>query len=724
VRTFVIGLSSQTTGGSARTELNRIAFAGRTDASDELGGIDYPGDDVHWTNFDSANNYAYFAANATELSASLRRIVTSIAAVDLATSPPVTTGAQEVATFDGAPVGLLTSSEFPESYGHLRLFNLELEIDDPDYLIWDAGQELTDRDLVAAPRMIYTSDPDSDPPNQLVPLVPADSESATALNTLLGGLVASDDEAMSLIDLLHGLPVPEQPGVNGSPTHSRPWRLGDVVNSTPAIRGAPPRYTGFPDHRNFAFQHQDRHPVVFVGASDLMLHAFDLVDGEELWAYVPPSLLPNLVEQRDQWVVDGYEFMGQPFASIDHIYGVASSPRLTDISDGAGGWMTTLISGLGPGGPGVFALDVTSIYPGRTIDGNTHAPDHAYDADQPFRVLWTRSDGDTGFEDLGETWSVPAVGYGALAAEEGEAPGDERGWVAALGSAYGGATQGKFVHLVNALTGELVAKTGEVALEDRDDQLVTDNYYFADTVGYSSERLSGEAPLDLEIQADLAGQVWGTTVSDTNYDHELLFDVGADQPIYFAPSVATFRTAGPFTTIAYASGSYDETERMVNGSASMMDAKLYISVSEVDGDAEDTLEIDVTDTNLMTKPDGSAFTAATRPVSTPLTFVRKSGNPLTFFTLFDPEPIDGDCFGRSFIVVVEFEPDPFGVSSTSISVNAVGSGKVSGFGIGSGAVVVGQTGTGGDSAKIVPVEDMDILPPIGNLEVTNWKELF
>ena len=39
---------------------------------------------------------------------------------------------------------------------------------------------------------------------------------------------------------------------------------------------------------------KNRKEVVYVGANDGMLHAFDFKSGEELWAFIPPFLLPKL----------------------------------------------------------------------------------------------------------------------------------------------------------------------------------------------------------------------------------------------------------------------------------------------------------------------------------------------------------------------------------------------------------------------------------------------
>jgi len=98
------------------------------------------------------------------------------------------------------------------------------------------------------------------------------------------------------------------------------WRLGDIVSSSPTIVGAPSlneRYDliyGDNSYEEFYEEYQNRRHVVYTGANDGMLHAFNagFFDeetgsyseistgkpshpfGAELWSYVPYNLLPHL----------------------------------------------------------------------------------------------------------------------------------------------------------------------------------------------------------------------------------------------------------------------------------------------------------------------------------------------------------------------------------------------------------------------------------------------
>ena len=54
--------------------------------------------------------------------------------------------------------------------------------------------------------------------------------------------------------------------------------------------------------------HYSGRSVIYAGANDGMLHAFDAGSGQELWAFIPPDLLPklkNLTGNSIEFFVDG-----------------------------------------------------------------------------------------------------------------------------------------------------------------------------------------------------------------------------------------------------------------------------------------------------------------------------------------------------------------------------------------------------------------------------------
>ena len=84
-----------------------------------------------------------------------------------------------------------------------------------------------------------------------------------------------------------------------------------------------------------------------------MLHAFDTTDGKELWAFIPPNMIPKLKNMRSSFA-----------NTTNSISGVDGSPVVKAIyydndGDGTKEWRTIAMVGMGPGGKGYFALDIT-----------------------------------------------------------------------------------------------------------------------------------------------------------------------------------------------------------------------------------------------------------------------------------------------------------------------------------------------------------------------------
>jgi outer membrane protein assembly factor BamB len=211
--------------------------------------------------------------------------------------------------------------------------------------------------------------------------------------------------------------------------------LGAIVDSTPAILDPPSLDPPpDPDYPGFAADHVNRRSLIFVGANDGMMHAFDARTGLEVWAYVPFNLLPKLRALRE----------GQPVG--DFKYFVDSSAKVADVKVG-GRWRTYLMFGQGPGGTFYQTLDITM-----TDLGTSVAPDSDDTGSllsffsQPDRIPFVWSFPALGtfdatlppygdiaatalpiYKTVGDTWSDPAVGQIESASSD---------WVALVGSGF------------------------------------------------------------------------------------------------------------------------------------------------------------------------------------------------------------------------------------------------------------------------------------------------
>ncbi|RZJ02170.1 MAG: hypothetical protein EOP39_23200, partial [Rubrivivax sp.] len=134
--------------------------------------------------------------------------------------------------------------------------------------------------------------------------------------------------------------------------------LGDIVNSQPAYVKEPTQNYQDAGYQAFRNANKTRAPMIYVGANDGMLHAFNAprtadtsTQGKEAWAYVPRAVMGNMFRLADT----EYEFESK------HRFFVDGSPIVGDIKDAndGGNWKTLLVGGLNKGGKGYYALDVT-----------------------------------------------------------------------------------------------------------------------------------------------------------------------------------------------------------------------------------------------------------------------------------------------------------------------------------------------------------------------------
>lgn len=165
---------------------------------------------------------------------------------------------------------------------------------------------------------------------------------------------ANDSIGLSagVIDFLRGSRVGE-----GSTYRARQRLLGDIINAEPVIVS------------------YGSTTVVYQPANDGMVHAFkggdQATDGSELWAFVPSELHPALVRLSDPNYV--------------HRYYVDATPAVADVAN-TGFSAKVLVGGLGKGGRGYYALDISD-------------PAAASEAAAASKVLWEKlpSDADSGF---------------------------------------------------------------------------------------------------------------------------------------------------------------------------------------------------------------------------------------------------------------------------------------------------------------------------------------
>lgn len=206
----------------------------------------------------------------------------------------------------------------------------------------------------------------------------------------------------SVIAFLRGQTQHEDEGANTWKLYrDRKHALGDIVNAAPVYVRKPPFGYTDDNYTQFAEQNKNRQSVVYAGANDGMLHAFNGDTGEELWAYVPTAVIPNLYKLADKGYANNHRF----FVDGPIVVGDVCLSATCDANQ----WKTILVGGLGKGGRAYYALDIT----------NPASP----------KVLWEFSDVNLGYT-FGNAIITKVAGQWAVIVASGynnTSPGDGKG---------------------------------------------------------------------------------------------------------------------------------------------------------------------------------------------------------------------------------------------------------------------------------------------------------
>lgn len=249
-------------------------------------------------------------------------------------------------------------------------------------------------------------------------------------------LMVPGDQADDLVQFIRGVE-----GLSGKRNRSvdvgdgvKSWLLGDIVHSSPVVVSAPSdQYDvrfGDSTYTTFKTAYKDRRQMVYVGANDGMIHAFNAGFwdattkaytlakktndgslgpeiqhplGAELWGYIPRNLLPHL-----QWLAS---------PDYEHVYYMDGVGKAYDVnifpadSVHPGGWGTILVMGMRLGGGERSYTDDAGV-------------------EQKFRSSYVILDvtdpevapvllGEISHDDLGFTTSVPALIKSRIPAVDG-----------------------------------------------------------------------------------------------------------------------------------------------------------------------------------------------------------------------------------------------------------------------------------------------------------------
>ncbi len=139
--------------------------------------------------------------------------------------------------------------------------------------------------------------------------------------------------------------------------------LGAIYHSNPVVAGPPQGFLREEGYRGFQLATRGREPMLFAATTDGILHAFKAMpppgasanqppsSEHELWAFIPPAVLPRVKNNYPQG--NAILLDGTPVVK-DVVW-----DRLANTIGNPADWHTTLVAGLGQGGRGYYALNVT-----------------------------------------------------------------------------------------------------------------------------------------------------------------------------------------------------------------------------------------------------------------------------------------------------------------------------------------------------------------------------
>jgi len=423
--------------------------------------------------------------------------------------------------------------------------------------IWEAANVLTAReDSVLAggsnARRIFTVAPNGTTGSYnrtLVPFTVANVANITPL-LKLGGVngdfctslgfrtrhsyVTENDCATDVIRFMQGEDVLFQNPYNRTnpqPTyyHSRPNILGDIFHSTPVlvVPPAPPYLCdvgvvnqcvaslyspnlepgGQSAYQTYFTNNQYRTEIALVGGNDGMIHAFnagndqvingvhsfDNGTGQEMWAFIPPDMLPKLIRyvigERHELLVDGT-------AMVRDIWVDGSGSTTADHQKQSDEYHTVAIVGEREGGRHWTALEVT----------DTMNP----------RFLWLSEPPGTS-DDLkaGGSWNdlgPAAAPFGPIAESDSSGtfsvngtPARERYIFAAGGGHDPAYLRGRSFHVYDAWTGQEVWRYARIDSSGGSDPR---NSLYPIAAPVSLLDTNGDGIFDTAVVGDVHGQVW------------------------------------------------------------------------------------------------------------------------------------------------------------------------------------------------------------------------
>jgi hypothetical protein len=454
---------------------------------------------------------------------------------------------------------------------------------------------------------------------------------AVITNTLLG--VPSTTDKNNVIDFIHGW---DAWNWGSGPGTKRDWILGALVHSRPLV------------------VHYSNRDVIYVGANDGMLHAFDEATGNELWAFIPPDQLPNLKTFNSQLSSLQISVDGSPKVSLTYDSNNNLTQAILIFGERRGGNLYTALDVLNPTSPKfLWSISPTQIRQGTVTTSATT------------------------YGEMGQTWSTPMlakikngsgtkavffVGGGYDDTNEDKSPATSTN------------PKGRALYTIDILTGSLIWKYSNANDSAMKYSIPSD---------IAALDVNGDGIIERVYAGDVGGQLWRFDIGDmsnngtTSWTGKIIFK--GSGKIFYPPDV-TFeldRGNGNYDMLFFGTGDREKPNdtSVVNTLYAIKD---YDDKSKTPAGTESNL-VDVTSDTLQ---DPNASASAKTAILNALRansgwYIRlnqspgESQNPgekcdgsslifggSVYFTTFTPSPASGVCTlgtGQGNVYILQYQ---------------------------------------------------------------------
>lgn len=413
------------------------------------------------------------------------------------------------------------------------------ENDNPDGdLVEKGGAAQRLRDVIedaGSVRKVYTCTDGSC--NSATPLKAFNTANADITDALLNvdSAVATDPGRDDLINWVRGEDIQNEHSDDSKTIVARPSVHGDVLHSRPAV-------INYGDLDNDPATEDE--VFVFYGANDGMLHAIrggknNTEAGDPVWSFVAPEHYSDLRDLYDNAIMTSQA--EKPFF-VDGTIGALVE------DNGVKATKVHIFATMRRGGKFIYALDVT-------------------DPADP-SIIWKKSRGDTGYEEMGETWSAPIVSKISIDTDADGIREDKHVLIFGLGydaaandGEVGGnaAAEGRGIAIVDAADGSVIWQAGNNSTKSG-----LNDYFYDEDLAYAvpanvtvlDRDRNGYA--DRVYFGDTGGQLFRADIfsgDKANWQINKLFETNGDQKFLSAPDVASAsNTSFPADVVVISTG--------------------------------------------------------------------------------------------------------------------------------------------------------------------------